>query len=846
MPTDNLQQRADENQSLIASLAAPQLLIEPPPVRPKRTPYQTIRDFLEDKRRSDVLDVQADFCHVLARIADELVPFDLDQENPGGIPVPWVTPVLGASMHNSLPPRIEREYFFSSLANQIESTKSMLEIQDDEVVDVARFGWMLIESRDSFNDSLNKPNYPNRLCFEDYQVAILVAVFSVTRAYFFSKLIANAPLNREEDQIVKLTRFDLDLNVGVSRKTVQNVYWERALGSLRKACKCVENRGDYSANSRLGIVNNVMIQMISSIQDLDPHISSGSLLLLSEIAWYYLISALKRASFPITQPSDFQEGGATDPDVYPNWAEQLVAIDMESGDDQDGLEPLAVVYRNALTAIRFELQPATEIRDLRWRDLSKLLDVHAAEVTPPSEPHDRLYWSCVQVLSEQSSRRAECLNSTLSSNHQSRHQKPPSQGHDGSDRSAKIKTASKKVLSKPIVDLADRSTRPPQSTALDIGSLTDQPPPRLPGLPKADMANVPLPVAVSTTFDIELELAMWYFYQKPYMVVLPVSLVFGDDSARKGQQAWIQYVVHPTNSSPPPKSPPSSFAIPSIQAPAEDIWPDTQSLAIRSICAPRPDEFHLIKSDIQHGQGTNAVADSRLRDCAMPIIVKLCGSPLVYLPSNANNSTCDGNPYLPVFDEMNKSGLFPQLSNTNPLRLPKLRHALVLEDFQAMVAAFPEANQSSILALPPDLRISPSSGYWRYWVLLGVDLSDSALRYRLLGQMLGSLFVSQPSNRQTRMGVALNRAGEMTRKARALLRWKEIDMINADPIEFTDQLLHYVEHLRDTNGRHRTTSSGDGIEGSTIPDWTDPVSRTTWFSPKPCMHRFGKGWTNAN
>lgn len=255
------------------------------------------------------------------------------------------------------------------------------------------------------------------------------------------------------------------------------------------------------------------------------------------------------------------------------------------------------------------------------------------------------------------------------------------------------------------------------------------------------------------------------------------------DTVYKGHQVWVGYIVHP----------------------------DDHQDAVEAITTPDEKSFFLIQSEgaqalIAHPE----LNPDRLNTADMPIVVKLCGSPLVTLPEiPTKRMEEDGRQYstrrdlalaLPLFQDLASAGThlprFRNFATGREDKIPLLRHGLILEDFQAMVAALPEADSTAELALPINLRGAPSTGYWRYWTLLGVDLGDSALRYRLIGQMLGSTFGYGGPRRQRRMGLAVNRERGLTRKALALMQWRQIEVVSDDALNFAEELGHYTKHLK--------------------------------------------------
>ena len=82
------------------------------------------------------------------------------------------------------------------------------------------------------------------------------------------------------------------------------------------------------------------------------------------------------------------------------------------------------------------------------------------------------------------------------------------------------------------------------------------------------------------------------------------------------------------------------------------------------------------------------------------------------------------------------------------------------------------------------------------------------------------------------MGVAINRQRGLTRKALALMQWRQIEVVSDEALAFESAMAHYVEHLEVAPmpfGAHGGRSSLPAAQQY-------PVSRHTWPDHgQPCL-----------
>jgi len=209
----------------------------------------------------------------------------------------------------------------------------------------------------------------------------------------------------------------------------------------------------------------------------------------------------------------------------------------------------------------------------------------------------------------------------------------------------------------------------------------------------AQQASAPLrakPAAVCfvTSFDLELEMALWDAGE-PFVVILPVYAL-DEEFADSVSLHWIWTTVTPGGS---PES---------ASGDAEDAGTGEPTLTL-----PRglwnPGGWRLADPELYlnvPGKGKST-----------PFVVRLAGSPLMTLPS--------------------PSEMLPQPTE----HTLTLHHALLLDEYAAVQQAHQDLKYNGKDALAPTGALPPflssDEGPSRSWVLLGTQLGDPAVRLRM-------------------------------------------------------------------------------------------------------------------
>jgi hypothetical protein len=306
--------------------------------------------------------------------------------------------------------------------------------------------------------------------------------------------------------------------------------------------------------------------------------------------------------------------------------------------------------------------------------------------------------------------------------------------------------------------------------------------------------NFALPPAAGfvSSFDIELDMAMWSTADgRPFRVILPVHLVQRSNSSY-AELCWLMGELHPRT----------------------DHSDDEAGLEnLRS-----PTNWRLV---------TNLTDESELRET--PIIVHLNGSPLYRIPKlNSPEAAL-------LVEELAAVGLDVVLGSD------RLEHAVTIDEYLALRQSeteliwhgFEESETRKHLNrnLPKQLMTSTRRNP-RYWLSLGVPVSDAGVRHRLVSQLTRErLSIASESLRPDDAGLVTGQGGAVdsgsgfdigsrssvstddssgadTPKmggaainlrtgddAASLLYWAGLDLVSGDCNDLVGELHHYAAHV---------------------------------------------------
>jgi len=82
----------------------------------------------------------------------------------------------------------------------------------------------------------------------------------------------------------------------------------------------------------------------------------------------------------------------------------------------------------------------------------------------------------------------------------------------------------------------------------------------------------------------------------------------------------------------------------------------------------------------------------------------------------------------------------------------------------------------------------------RFWLIMGAQTDDPAIRLRVVSQ-LGLAPTDLQKSRPSRRGLAV--CERISRAAKELFQWHGVDVVTANCTQFQSDLDHYAKHLED-------------------------------------------------
>lgn len=326
-----------------------------------------------------------------------------------------------------------------------------------------------------------------------------------------------------------------------------------------------------------------------------------------------------------------------------------------------------------------------------------------------------------------------------------------------------------------------------------------------------NLAHAPAVTVFVTTFDLELELALWKLEQS-FVLAIPVNLRVKVETGTDAETpdtaipAWLGCAVTPGS---------------------KDLGFDgfVGGKGSWFLLSGAHDEFEvanqlrkvapgLWKPKGAEGEDTETL-DRRMLH--VPVVVRLTGCPLVALPSveidllhhnDGHASELDKQIY--AFASLHLAGVKQMLDGDEDARVTvKLQHAPVLTENDALKHSAAELynpdpreggseKQKKRVGLPPFVTGSLEKKFPRFWVMVGTQLADSSTRQRLMMQILSPGVVAELGKRARndswRTGVVLN--SRISESDQDLLYWQGFDVVEQDAeTEFAKQLGAYEKHL---------------------------------------------------
>lgn len=281
--------------------------------------------------------------------------------------------------------------------------------------------------------------------------------------------------------------------------------------------------------------------------------------------------------------------------------------------------------------------------------------------------------------------------------------------------------------------------------------------------PDSPRFRLPLATAFVTSFDLELEMALWASSERPFAVIIPVYTIATNRGGRDASLHWIWTTITPDHSI---SSPEDALSIITNEAGSKEAAP----------------------------QRWNRLTDQGFTSMpvgltSLPIVVRLAGSPLMRVPEEL-----DFAPGAVV------------------------HHALLLDEYSSLNQA---ALDTLSMGLPFSLTWAQKNFVPRFWMFFGTQLADSAIRSRLLAHQIASELnngaphdssatgtASQRGSAQqsdvsgegagdpdsssvARSGVVINERSRAT--DRELYHWQGFDVVRGIHIERIDDLQSVID-----------------------------------------------------
>lgn len=280
----------------------------------------------------------------------------------------------------------------------------------------------------------------------------------------------------------------------------------------------------------------------------------------------------------------------------------------------------------------------------------------------------------------------------------------------------------------------------------------------------------PVAVAYVTSFDLDLELALLRS-GVAFTVALPVYVV--NDKQQVAHGCWLAFNV-PGTGNPEREN--------------QDGWEGRFKDGTQKM---------FVLKDVE--------------DLVGPIVVRLAGCPFVSLPRLKDDpdlrealAGAEGTIVAALTEEAawlsgthDADDQNARESALEGIRLSlRLEPAVLLSEHDAMFQSAMDLISeptTPVCGLPACLAAG-RRGWFRFWVLLGVQVRDAAIRHRLVA-LLSSLprTTLDLGSSATQQGVAVN--AHVSDIEQTLLAWNGLHVVQDDVVAFVPQLTHYAAHL---------------------------------------------------
>ncbi len=278
----------------------------------------------------------------------------------------------------------------------------------------------------------------------------------------------------------------------------------------------------------------------------------------------------------------------------------------------------------------------------------------------------------------------------------------------------------------------------------------------------------PLPVCFVSSFDLELEMALWE-KNEPFIIVMPV-LASSERQPQSASPHWVWARVEPR-----PEEPSTDGEKPQSKARWRGAEHSPLDLPAKLV---RPAGWVRLR-------GTTPPPRWR----GLPIVVRLTGSPLM-------------DP--PLADTLRPA-----------IQSDRIDHALLLDEYTAIQQVALDFSSQPDSGLPTWITHNKATSAPRFWMLMGTQLADTGIRLRLMAQLMAARLPSSGDHSrgdsalktpaavadsepdldpQQRLGLLLNeRSGTNDRE---LFLWNDLDVVDGTHVKCMQDLIVLRDRLR--------------------------------------------------
>ncbi|MDR2252517.1 MAG: hypothetical protein LBD97_01420 [Bifidobacteriaceae bacterium] len=609
---------------------------------------------------------------------------------------------------------------------------------------------------------------PKTVEFDHWVLALASAAAGVNTAYFSDRADARGGVARSSAA-----------TVGICSSSAA---WRNAARDL----KALENAPlpqspSHEARMAKGLASRIQAAI------LDGSVNLGDIQSLTELAWSEFISKLS-----------VWRG-------YPDWAELIARLELLAANSaREGRQFQAHLENSPdIRMVKGTLKDETERSAKNWQQvINGWPEGSNTESGKKGPAQTELYQNLARLLLRQAELRSRLVEQ----------EKNARQGRLTAfqQRIDPAAASPLPVRNAPGVPAAPKFPPPPDSTS----SLKGYPPPA---------------VIYVTTFDLELEFALVSEGVDKFVMVMPVHIIDRIDGpdAEHATTLWVGRVVACGDGPDAPSeerverfrrlcdasSDQDYFLLSTVEQVGSGLLDDGQSRA-------RADKQIAL---LRQALGISDKEDATPRECvdelySLPMIVHLMGAPLVAPPKLEVGPLPNAGPPLTDFgmaavavagladawrSRVEQVKIDARAGHGAPHSLVRAASMTLLEEANAIRTSLPEvipADSSSRRPprnLPGALWHGLSEHCWRYWALLGVELNDPVIRYRVLAQFLSDGLTRpqvEGSGWPSRTGLAVNQ-GPLSARASEALRWCGFSVLDGPGGSGQSRLLVTPDHL---------------------------------------------------